>query len=70
MIWYDEKTEIKLLNILEEHPEWYTVDDLGFYSSTNKGPKELDNFFKFLNEQNRFNGLLMSNFKKEIDDRG
>lgn len=70
MIWYDEKTTIKLLDILEDNPEWYTVDDLGFYKSTNKGPKELDNFFQFLNEQNRFNALFMSKFKKEINNRG
>lgn len=64
-IWYDEKTTIKILDILDKHPEWYTVDDLGFYRITEKAPEELNNFFKFLNEQNRFNGLLFSKFKEE-----
>lgn len=65
MIWYDEKTEIKLKDILKKHPEWYTVDDLGFYYATDKGPKELKNFFQFLNEQNRFNAILLTKFKEE-----
>ena len=64
-IWYDEKTTIKILDILDKHPEWYTVDDLGFYHITKDAPEELNNFFKFLNEQNRFNGLLLSKFEEE-----
>lgn len=70
MIWYDEKTTAQILEILERNPEWYVYDEMGFISKTDETPKELEKFFQFLNEQNSFNSLIMSKFKKEIDNRG
>ena len=69
MIWYDEITTAKILEILENHPEWYTIDEQGLYSGTGEVPEELENFFEFLNEQHKFEDILSSVFGKKYDDK-